>query len=163
MLVLQNRSNGFTLIELMIVISIIGILATMALPSFQDRVIRTQVTEGIALAEIAKKGVEDYYKVKGKLPENNAQAGLPEMQKIIGNFVKTVQVDHGAVAIQFGNRINRNASGKILTLRPAIVKDAAIVPIAWVCGYATVPDGMIAIGKNTSDLSPRHVPVDCRY
>jgi type IV pilus assembly protein PilA len=72
---MRKGNSGFTLIELMIVISILSILATMALPSFQDRIIRTQVKEALNLSEIAKKGIEEYYNAKGDFPENNASAG----------------------------------------------------------------------------------------
>ncbi|MDH3976466.1 MAG: pilin [Deltaproteobacteria bacterium] len=135
----------------------------MALPSYQDRVIRSQVAEAMTLAEVAQKEVEDYYKAKKRLPENNARAGLPKPEKFKANFVTRLEVVDGAVTITLGNRINRNVAGKTLTIRPAIVKDAPIIPVAWVCGYATTPDGMTAAGKNDSNLSLRHVPVKCRY
>lgn len=160
---MAKSPRGFTLIELLIVIAIITILSTMALPSFQDRVIRTQVAQAIAVAEIAKKDVEDYYRAKGSLPRNNAQAGLPEANKIIGNYVRSVKVGDGSIDITFGNRINKNASDKILTIRPAVVKDAPVVPIAWVCGYATVPQGMTVTERNNTTIAARQVPVDCRY
>ena len=160
---MQNKNLGFTLIELLIVISIIGMLATMAVPSFMDRTIRAQVKEALALSEIAKKGVEDHYRVKGKLPKDNVKAGLPKPEKIIGNYVTSVQVIDGAINIKLGNRINRFASGKTITLRPAIVDDAPRVPIAWVCGYASIPNGMTMPAKNNSDILKRHVPVNCRY
>lgn len=157
-------NKGFTLIELLIVIAIMGILATMALPSYQDRVIRVQVTEALALADIAQKGVEDYYKAKKRLPENNSQAGLPAPEKIVGNFVKKVEVSNGAVNVTLGNRVNKHIEGKVLTMMPAVVADAPIVPIAWVCGNASVPAGMTVKGKNNiTDLLPRHLPVNCRY
>ena len=160
---MKQKDHGFTLIELMIVISILGILATMAIPSFQDRIIRTQMKEAFNLGEIAKKGVEDYYKAKGKLPENNAAAGLPQPEKIIGNYVIDVRVIEGAIDITLGNRINKNVHGQIVTFRPAIVEDTPLVPIAWVHGYASVPQGMTARGANNTNVLPRHLPVYCRY
>jgi type IV pilus assembly protein PilA len=160
---MKPKEDGFTLIELMIVISIIGILATMALPSFQDRIIRTQMKEAFNLGEIAKKGVEDYYEAKARLPENNTVAGLPQPEKIVGNYVSNVRVINGAIDITLGNRINKNVYGKIVTFRPAIVEDAAVVPIAWVHGYASVPQGMTAMGANNTNVLPRHLPVYCRY
>ena len=160
---MPKNNDGFTLIELMIVIAIIWILSTMAMPSFQDQVIRTQVREAFNLAEIAQKGVEEYYKEKKSLPKNNAMAGLPVSEKIIGNFVSDVKVSNGVINITLGNRINKNVFGKIISIRPAIVKDAPVVPITWVYGYASVPEGMTVIGDNRSDILPRHLPVNCRY
>jgi type IV pilus assembly protein PilA len=160
---MKLKDRGFTLIELMIVISILGILATMAMPSFQDRIIRTQMKEAFNLGEIAKKAVEDYYKASGTLPESNAAAGLPQPDKIIGNYVSQVRVKDGAIDITLGNRINKNVDGKIVTVRPAIVEGTPIVPIAWVHGYASVPQGMAAMGTNNTNVLPRHLPVYCRY
>jgi len=74
---MNTRQNGFTLIELMIVIAIISILATMAAPSYQDRIIRSQVQEALRLAEVAKTGIEEFYTAKQRLPADNAEAGLP--------------------------------------------------------------------------------------
>ena len=155
------RVFGFTLIELMIVVAIVSILSTLALPSYQDRVIKAQVGEGLALAEVAKHAVADYYAKYGKLPKDNASAGLPPSEKIIGNFVSAIAIEGGAINITLGNRANKHAAGKVLTLRPAIVADAKIVPIAWVCGFATVPNGMVVVGKNTTSLPEYHLPLDC--
>jgi type IV pilus assembly protein PilA len=147
----------------MIVIAIIMILATMATPSWQDQVIRTQVKEAFSLAEVAQKGVEEYYKEKKVFPKNNAMAGLPESEKIIGNFVSEVKVSDGVINITLGNRVNKNVLGKTISIRPAIVKDAPVVPITWIYGYASVPKGMTVIGDNASNMLPRHLPVNCRY
>ncbi len=161
---LMPESNGFTLIELMIVISIIFILSTMALPSFQDRVIRAQVTEAFELAEIAKKGVSDYYGKRKRLPTGNLAAGLPSPEKIIGNYVTRMEVKKdGVIEILLGNRINANVKGKSVVIRPAIVKGEPKVPIAWVYAFASVPQGMTVMGQNNSTVLPRHLPVNCRY
>jgi type IV pilus assembly protein PilA len=160
---MKNTSQGFTLIELLIVIAILFILSTMALPSYQDRVIRAQVEQAMTMAEVAKKDIQDYYRAKGSLPKNNAQAGLPSADKFVGNFVKSIQVNDGAIDIMFGNRVNKNAESKLLSIRPAVVSGAQVVPISWVCGYASVPKGMTVKGKNGSTILPRQLPVDCRY
>ncbi len=160
---MKKNKAGFTLIELMIVIAIISILTTMALPSYQDRVIRKQVTEGFILAEVAQNAVQGYYKVKKRLPASNKEAGLPVPEKIIGNYVTSVSVNKGVVEITLGNRVNANVAGKTITIRPAIVKDAPVVPIAWVYAYASVPGKMMVIGENKSSVLPRHLPVNCRY
>jgi type IV pilus assembly protein PilA len=155
------RNPGFTLIELMIVVAIMSILATLALPSYQDRVIKAQVGEGLVLAEVVKHAMADYYAKYGKLPKDNANAGLPAAQKIIGNYVSSIAVADGAINITLGNRANKHAVGKVLTLRPAIVADAKVVPIAWVCGFASVPNGMVVVGKNITSLPEYHLPLDC--
>lgn len=155
--------RGFTLIELLIVVAIIGILSSLALPSYQDRVIRTQVAEALEVAGPVKEAVEEYYKARKSLPKNNAAAGLPGADKFIGNFVNSIAVDDGAVTLVMGSRANRHVQGKALTLRPAYVKGAPVVPIAWVCGNASVPEGMTVDAENRSTLVDRHMPVPCRY
>ena len=154
--------NGFTLIELMIVIAIIGVLSTIALPTFQDRVIRAQVSEGIALAEFVRQSVGAHYSRNKTMPKNNAATGMPDSGLIVGNYVSGVTVTDGAIVITFGNRSNRHLSGKKLALRPAVVEGHPIVPIAWVCGNASVPDKMKVLGENDTTLPGPHLPIECR-
>ena len=159
---MRSRVSGFTLIELMIVISIIGILATLALPTYQDRVIRAQVSEGLLLADFVKQSVGAYYTRNRALPRDNAAAGLPDSKLIIGNYITEIKVREGAIDITFGNRTNKFITGKTLTLRPAVVQAAPVVPIAWVCGKAATPDKMTVMGADTTNLPPSHLPIDCR-
>jgi type IV pilus assembly protein PilA len=156
------RRRGFTLIELMIVIAILGIGAGLAMPSYQDRVIRAQVAEGLALADMAQQAIAAQYARSGTLARDNAAAGLPPADRIVGNYVAALVVEEGAVQISFGQLSNRNLAGKTLTLRPATVPGYAQVPIAWVCGLASVPPKMRAAGNNRTNLPAPHLPVDCR-
>jgi type IV pilus assembly protein PilA len=158
----MNANRGFTLIELMIVIAIIGIMATMALPSFQDRVIRAQVGEATNLAELARQSVATYYAKNRRMPRDNSEAGLPEGSNIVGNYVTRVAIAGGAIVVTFGNRANANIEGKRLAWRPAIMEAHPIVPIAWVCGNASVPGKMKVLGENDTTLINPHLPIDCR-
>jgi len=158
----MRTGKGFTLIELMIVVSIMAVLATLAVPSYQDRVIRTQVGEGIGLAEFVRQSVQAHYNRTRRMPKDNAAAGLPEPKFIVGNYVSEISVVEGVITITFGNRSNRHLSGKKLSLRPAVVEGHPIVPIAWVCGGASVPERMKVLGENDTTLPGPHLPVDCR-
>jgi type IV pilus assembly protein PilA len=159
---MRGNQSGFTLIELMIVIAIIGILATLAMPSYQDRVIRAQVSEGMVLAEFVKQSVAAHYSRNRAMPRDNGAVGLPDGKLIVGNYVSEVKVRDGAIDITFGNRTNKFLSGKMLSLRPAIVPGHPVVPIAWVCGNASAPEQMKIAGENSTNLPASHLPIDCR-
>ena len=154
--------NGFTLIELMIVVAILGILATITVPVFKDRIIKAQITEAIEISALAKEAIVAFRKKTGEIPGDNYTAGIPEPRKIIGNYVAGLEIKGGAINITLGNRVHKNIDGKILTIRPAYVADEKVVPIAWVCGDASVPDGMQVQGRNLTNLLHEELPIDCR-
>jgi type IV pilus assembly protein PilA len=131
-------------------------------PSFQDQIVRDQIATALPLADIAKKPVAESWAAVQALPASNAAAGLPTDDRIVSNHVSSVLVHNGALHITFGNRANGVINGKVLTLRPAVVKDAPIVPVAWVCGYAEAPAKMTLIGENRTNIPPRFLPYACR-
>jgi len=156
------RQGGFTLLELMVVIGIVAILALLAIPTYQDKFIRDEIAEALPLADIAKPSVAAQWALLQTFPADNAAAGLPAADKIVNNFIKSVTVQNGAIHITFGNHAHSAIAGKILTLRPAVVEDAAIVPVTWVCGYATPPEKMTLKGENKTNIPPGWLPVRCR-
>lgn len=153
---------GFTLIEIIVVIALIAILALAALPNMQDRMVREQVVESAKLADVAKVAVEAAWRTEEEMPADNEAAGLPAADKLVGNHVSAVTVEDGAIHITYGNNVNGVAKDKVLTLRPAVVEDTPLVPIAWVCAGAAVPDKMTALGRNRTSLEDRYLPVNCR-
>jgi len=159
---LNKTCQGFTLIELMIVIAIIGILASVALPSYHDYINRAKLIEAITLTEEIKKSINAYYRQRGKFPSNNEQAGSPDPEHIIGLYTKSATVDKGAIHVQLGNRVNESLKDKILSLRPLIVTANPSSPISWSCGYAGAPPGMTAMGENRTDIENQLLPAACR-
>jgi len=144
------------------VLGIIAILALMAAPSYLEKIIRDQIVEALPLADIAKAPVAAAWAAGVPLPADNKAAGLPPADKIVSNLVSSVQVDQGAIQVVFGNRANSAIRGKTLSLRPAVVADAPIVPVAWVCGNAPPPEKMTVKGMNKTDVPPIYLPFKCR-
>ncbi|EOG0107631.1 pilin, partial [Neisseria gonorrhoeae] len=114
---MNTLQKGFTLIELMIVIAIVGILAAVALPAYQDYTARAQVSEAILLAEGQKSAVTEYYLNNGEWPKDNGSAGVASASKIIGKYVKQVEVKNGVVtATMNSSGVNKEIKDKKLSL-----------------------------------------------
>jgi len=158
----KKPSAGFTLIELMIVIAILGILASIALPAYQNYVVRSQVSEAMQLSEELKEAITHYYVNRGYFPKNNKSAGVPKSEFLMGNYTKSMKVVNGAIHSTLGNRVNSNLSGKIFTIRPIVVTGSPTSPFSWVCGYAEPPDGMEAVAANHTNLEGMFLPSTCR-
>ena len=156
------RVHGFTLIELMIVVAIIGILAAIALPSYQSYTIRAQIVEALTLATELKDDIREVYKHTGRFPADNRAAGLPAAKHLLGNYVEGIDVADGAMHVRLGNKVNKLVAGKVLTIRPLIVTENPGSPISWNCGYSEPPKGMKAMGKNRTSVGRQFLPYSCR-
>lgn len=154
--------GGFTLIEVVVTLAVVAILATLAIPSIQDRVVRAQIVDAMKIADIAKAPIAADWALAHKLPADNTEAGLPASNKIVGNYVTSLTVEAGAIHVVFGNNANGAIRGKTLTLRPGVVLDAPIVPVAWICGHASAVDQMTAQGTDRTDVGPMYLPLNCR-
>lgn len=160
--VLKGSRRGFTLIEMVVVLAIVAILALMSLPLYIEKNVREQVKEGIAFAEFMQRGVSGVYALTGSLPKDNAAAGLPAPDKIIGSYVTSGTVADGVITLVFGNLAVSNIKGKRVTLRPGYVPDAPQVPVSWICAFGKVPAGLTVAGNNATDIPPAWLPVACR-
>ena len=116
---MRKNQHGFTLIELMIVVAIIGILAAIAVPMYLDYVVRSQVSGGLNLAASAKTAVAETYQTRGVFPGNNAAAGLEAATNITGSYVTQVEVSGaGTIQVTYGNKANGRLIGAVLTMTP---------------------------------------------
>ena len=153
--------RGFTLIEMLAVLAVIAILALIAVPSMMEKIVKEQIVEALPLAKIVSAPVDAHWRTMGKLPADNAALALPEPTKIVSNLISSVRLEDGAIHMQFGNQANGSLRGKTLSLRPAVVEDTPLVPIAWVCGFAKEPQAMKVLGTNRTDIDKQYLPLRC--
>ncbi|HEZ4663952.1 TPA: pilin [Neisseria meningitidis] len=160
---MNTLQKGFTLIELMIVIAIVGILAAVALPAYQDYTARAQVSEAILLAEGQKSAVTEYYLNHGIWPANNSSAGVATSANIKGKYVQKVEVKNGVVTAEMkSSGVNKEIQGKKLSLW-AKRQDGSV---KWFCGQPvtrndTAKDDTVA-ADTAKKIDTKHLPSTCR-
>jgi type IV pilus assembly protein PilA len=162
---MKKLQQGFTLIELMIVVAIIGILAAIAIPAYQNYTIRAQVTEGLNLADGVKTAVGEYFANHGSWPAALTKLGITK--KISGKYVSTVTVATGTIEAKYGGtQVNSNLVGQTLAIQPKVSANGDVI---WVCGKATVPANAVAPTSGDSvgaagatNVSPTYLPSACR-
>ncbi|MEM9207837.1 MAG: pilin [Pseudomonadota bacterium] len=153
---MKKVQQGFTLIELMIVVAIIGILAAIAIPAYQDYTIRAQVSEGMNLSAAAKAAVTEFFQDRGTYPQNNIDAGLSAANTISGNYVQSVTVANtGLITMLYANTGNQEANAQIngatLILSPATNAGS----VDWNCRGGTT-------GAQPLSTNPQWLPAACR-
>jgi type IV pilus assembly protein PilA len=147
---MKSVQKGFTLIELMIVVAIIAILAAIAIPAYQDYLIRSQVSEGASLADAAKTAAAEYFSNHGSFPTGNTGAGVATASSIQGKYVKSVTVNNGVVTALFSSAApqvaNSKLDQKVLAFSPIDNGGS----ISWHCATAT------------TTIDAKYLPTSCR-
>jgi len=145
---MKNVQKGFTLIELMIVVAIIAILAAIAIPAYQDYLIRSQVSEGAVLSDGAKTAMGEFYSNTGHFPANNQSAGLAKASSILGKYVSgvDVQTKNGQIQATFGPNANSKIKGAVLAF--SAISNAG--SISWSCTNAA------------TTVDKKYLPTACR-
>ena len=143
----MKKQQGFTLIELMIVVAIIGILAAIAIPAYQDYTIRAQVSEGLNLAAGAKAAVSEYTMDRGRFPTDNTLAGLSAAADINGSYVTSVGVASNVITVTFGGSKPAHTliNGQTITLTGSTNAGS----VEWLCASG-------------GTIQAKHLPAACR-
>lgn len=131
---MKKIESGFTLIELMIVVAIIGILATLAMSAFQSYSVRAQISEGLSLASPVKSAIAEFNNDRGAFPSNNTQAALQSPGNYAGKYVSQISVTGAVVSIQYGNDASSQIAGETVTLTAQNVGGALV----WDCASGGV-------------------------
>ena len=149
---MKTMQKGFTLIELMIVVAIIAILAAIAIPAYQNYVIRAQVSEGMSLADGAKTAITEYYTNYGSFPTSNASAGLATNTSITGNYVSKVDVGTkaGVIDVTFSDTAPQKANQAINNDVLALSAITSAGSFTWSCN-----------STNTT-IPKQYLPSSCR-
>lgn len=143
---MKKVQRGFTLIELMIVVAIIGILAAVAVPMYLDYTVRSQIAEGLNLSSGAKSAATEFFQNRGVFPTSNAEAGVEAAANIQGKFVDSVTVIDDVITVQYGNEANAQILGETITLTADTTTAGSV---KWVCASGGV-------------IQDKHLPAACR-
>jgi type IV pilus assembly protein PilA len=146
---MKNLQKGFTLIELMIVVAIIAILAAIAIPAYQNYLVRSQVSEAAVLADGIKTPLTEYYANKGGFPSATASIGLPATATSLGGkYVSGITLTSGVVKVVMGNKASTKISGEIFALSPTDNGGS----ISWTCNDH----------NNDTNIPQQYLPSSCR-
>ena len=158
---MRSGNAGFTLIELMLVVAIIGVLAAIAVPAYQDYTVRSKYVEAFALAEPAQRSVVEYYERWGRMPADNAAAGMMPPEAWRGRNVTAIRIVGGNIEVDVDTK---NIPKNILYLRPATQKANPTGPIVWVCNKSAAPPGFVTAGSVDGSKVPagKYLPAICR-
>jgi type IV pilus assembly protein PilA len=156
--------KGFVVIELMFVVAIIGVLSIMAIPTYHYYLKQAMIVEANTLAPNIQKEVVDYFNFTGKFPDNNQSLAFPESKKLNGHYVKSTNVENGAIHFYFDS----NGISGYLSFRPTFVihspltTSPTVSTVNWLCGYMKSKENWFVQGENKTNLPPLYLPNICR-
>ncbi len=158
---MKSIQKGFTLIELMIVVAIIGILAAIAIPAYKTYTIRAQLSEGLGFVDAAKVAVSESFTSNGTWPATNTAAGLDTSTNITSKYVKSVAVGaSGVITVTFGNDVDTAVTGLTIAFTPATSVNN---DISWMCDQHALTGATPTVAGGTAGTVPaKYLPAVCR-
>ena len=157
---MRRKYQGFVLIELALVVSIIGILAAIAIPSYDRYTLRAVIADGLVSADSLRYKIEQYYAWRGRFPADNKALAINAPTALFSRTVRALEVRNGAIHIQFREGWRGMETGGLLTLQPAINPKHPGAPIFWSCA-AEPPAGYQMMGERLTDLDNSLLPTAC--
>jgi len=133
--VARRGGTSLVFIVLFVLVFVIGVLAAIAITAYQDYTTRAQVSEGLTLSSAPKAAVNGFYSDNGRLPDSNADAGLPAPSELYGNYVESIEVYEGNIYVTYGNNANALIQGSMLVLQSRVANDALV----WTCFSDSMP------------------------
>ena len=165
----RNLMQGFSLIELSIVMAVIVIIAMLAMPNISKRVMAKQIKESLLLVEqktsdglSMKQRIESYYYSQQQFPVDNSQLLVSEPESFSGNYIQQISINDGVINLVFGQNCHSDLSVKSLSIRPIYIDENSQNPISWVCGYDDAPHPLEPVSNNRTNVEPDFLPLGCR-
>lgn len=154
--------RGYTLVELLLVLLIIGVVSSFSIPAYQDYTVRAKLSEVFSLVTNPQQATSRYFAYRGEFPIDNKSAGLAPPEQLGGRYVTRIEIQNGVIHAKLAAIGTYVTAGQVVSFRPATtLVDAPTHSVTWLCGHAEPALGMTVIGQNQTNVDRRFLPASC--